>query len=142
MLIKYGTLDQNVLELLVRATYPRPDAIERLQHFYSAGQSREVFGWSVDGQVVCALGIERHPHRLEITHIASLQDRGGQGYGRALITAVREATGIHVFTAETDDHSVGFYRKCGFVCEELNSPYETKRYQCVLTPNSSLGNWS
>lgn len=44
-------------------------------------------------------------------------------------------TGVEAFFAETDVDAVGFYKKCGFVCEKQLNHYEdgdVERFECYL----------
>lgn len=44
-------------------------------------------------------------------------------------------TGVETFFAETDVDAVGFYKKCGFVCEKQLNHYEdgdVERFECYL----------
>ncbi len=69
----------------------------------------------------------------EILGVAVRKDMRGQGVGRALILHA-----LHLFptlTAETDEDSVGFYRRCGFVCQAFTRTFPDgtcTRFRCML----------
>ena len=64
-----------------------------------------------------------------IKHIAVLPEYRLQGVGKALIRHVIEHFSLRALHAETDEDSVGFYRKLKFTCEPFEGPYG-KRYKC------------
>ena len=70
----------------------------------------------------------------EILGIAVDQPKRKTGIGRRLITHIQDRTGKTV-VAETDDESVGFYRRCGFVCQRFSvtkGEESYDRYRCEL----------
>ena len=72
----------------------------------------------------------------EILHMAVSADRARQGIGRALLQAAfTRYPDVPVWTAETDDEAVEFYRRVGFSVKELPPRYPgVTRYRCVLRP--------
>ena len=68
----------------------------------------------------------------EILGIAVLDAFRNQGTGRALIEHSQQL--YPVLIAETDDDSVGFYRRCGFSCEAFDRTFPDgiiTRYRCI-----------
>ena len=79
----------------------------------------------------------------EIIGIAVSDNSRRQGIGKKLIQRVMESENLESVTAQTDDDSIGFYRKCGFSEEKFVIEYpdgSAVRYNCVLhkKTNSSL----
>lgn len=79
----------------------------------------------------------------EIIGIAVSDDSRRQGIGKKLIQRVMESENLESVTAQTDDDSIDFYRKCGFSEEKFVIEYpdgSAVRYNCVLhkRTNSSL----
>ena len=59
-----------------------------------------------------------------------------QGIGRHMIQSAMKTEGLERIEAQTDDDSVGFYRKCGFAAERIIVDYpdgSAVRYNCVLS---------
>ena len=71
----------------------------------------------------------------EIIGIAVSEKFRCRGIGRHLIQFVMESERLEMINAQTDDDSVGFYRKCGFAVERIVVDYpdgSVVRYNCVL----------
>ena len=59
-----------------------------------------------------------------------------RGIGRHMIQSAMKTEGLERIEAQTDDDSVGFYRKCGFAAERIIVDYpdgSAVRYNCVLS---------
>ena len=72
----------------------------------------------------------------EIIGIAVSEKLRRQGIGGHLIQVVMESESLERIHAQTDDDSVGFYRKCGFTEERIVVDYpdgSVVRYNCVLS---------
>ena len=71
----------------------------------------------------------------EIIGIAVPEKLRRRGIGRRLIQYAMESERLERINAQTDDDSVGFYRKCGFALEKNVVDYpdgSVVRYNCVL----------
>ena len=71
----------------------------------------------------------------EIIGIAVSDKSRRRSIGRHMIQFVMESEGLERLEAQTDDDSIGFYRKCGFVEERIIIDYPNGsviRYNCVL----------
>ena len=71
----------------------------------------------------------------EIIGIAVSEKFRRRGIGRNLIQFAMESEDVKWIEAQTDDDSVGFYRKCGFTEERIVVDYpdgSVVRYNCVL----------
>ncbi len=71
----------------------------------------------------------------EIIGIAVSDKSRCQGIGRHMIESVMESETLERIEAQTDDDSIGFYRKCGFAEEKTHMDYpdgSAIRYNCVL----------
>ena len=72
----------------------------------------------------------------EIIGIAVSEKKRRQGTGRRMIQYVMKSEGLERIDAQTDDDSIGFYRKCGFAEERIVVDYpdgSAVRYNCVLS---------
>ena len=71
----------------------------------------------------------------EIIGIAVSDNARRKGIGTQLIQRVMESEDLKSVKAQTDDDSIGFYRKCGFSDERIVIEYPdgaAVRYNCVL----------
>jgi len=71
----------------------------------------------------------------EIIGIAVSDNARRKGIGTQLIQRVMESEDLKSVKAQTDDYSIGFYRKCGFSDERIVIEYPdgaAVRYNCVL----------
>ena len=76
----------------------------------------------------------------EIIGIAVSEKLRRQGIGNHMIQYVMESEGLERLEAQTDDDSVGFYRKCGFTEERIVVDYpdgSVVRYNCVLSKKTN-----
>ncbi len=72
----------------------------------------------------------------EIIGISVSEKLRRRGTGRHLIEYVMRSEGLERINAQTDDDSIGFYRKCGFAEERIVVDYpdgSVVRYNCVLS---------
>ena len=71
----------------------------------------------------------------EIIGIAVTDNARHKGIGKQLIQRIMKSENLESFKAQTDDDSIGFYRKCGFSDERIVIEYPdgaAVRYNCVL----------
>ena len=71
----------------------------------------------------------------EIIGIAVSEKLRRRGIGKQLILSAMELEGIGKIEAQTDDDSIGFYRRCGFSEEKSIIDYpdgSVVRYNCIL----------
>lgn len=71
----------------------------------------------------------------EIEGIAVAENARLKGVGRFMIEEVMRSEDLSLLKAQTDDDSIGFYRRCGFVDECVIIEYpngSVTRYNCVL----------
>ena len=71
----------------------------------------------------------------EIIGIAVSANARRKGIGKQMIQRVMESENLESVKAQTDDDSIGFYRKCGFSEERIVIEYpdgSAVRYNCIL----------
>ena len=76
-------------------------------------------------------GVEIADGNGVIKHVSISEPYKRQQIGRNLIAHIAKYFSIKHLVVETDDDSVGFYRKCGFSCLSFNGQYG-KRYRCNM----------
>lgn len=125
-------------ELLALCMADGGEAAEQEMDRYFTGDSRELFGCFINGELSGITGLQRHSeHTVEIRHIAVKPEWQGKGVGRGMIAEVSRAAGIGTITAETDHEAAGFYRSAGFALTSLGEKYPgVERFACVLSVNA------
>ena len=75
-------------------------------------------------------------HKIEIVGIAVDLSARNKGIGSYMINQMTQGLVLVSVYAETDDDSIGFYRKNGFSITEFSETYDGEtviRYKCELT---------
>ena len=104
-------------------------------------RSAKVYVCENRGRKTGMIVLKRSDAAAEIIGIAVSEKLRRRGIGRHLIRFVMESEGLERMEAQTDDDSVGFYRKCGFVVERITVDYpdgSVVRYNCVLNGMTNL----
>ncbi len=97
--------------------------------------SVKVFVCENRGRKTGMMVLKRSGAAAEIIGIAVSDDTRRKGIGKKLIQNVIESEGTERIKAQTDDDSIGFYRKCGFSEEKKRIDYpdgSVVRYTCIL----------
>ena len=109
--------------------------IRRMSAFLSDQQVR-VFVCESQGEIAGILVLGCSGEVPEIKGIAVSADQRRRGIGRAMVRTAMETERLQRLCAQTDRDAAGFYRRCGFVCEETVREYPdgvSVRYQCYLS---------
>ncbi len=127
-----------VKELLALCMAAGGKAAEQEMNRYFTGDSGELFGCFVNGELSGITGLRRESeHAVEIRHIAVKPEWRGKGIGRAMIEEIGRAAGVETIKAETDHEAAGFYRSAGFAVTSLGEKYPgVERFACVLSVNA------
>ncbi|WP_420596653.1 GNAT family N-acetyltransferase [Deinococcus sp.] len=131
------SLTPETAALLARAMFPDSARIARTLETYQndsarTDPARRIFTWEIGGQPLSAVGLLIDGRQAEILHIGTHPETVNKGYGRRLVSAVAAELRLSQLTAETDDDSVGFYRRCGFEIYAAPARSERRRFRCVL----------
>ena len=97
--------------------------------------STKVFVYEDQGRKTGMIILKFSDAAAEIIGIAVSVDARRKGIGKQLIRRVMELDDLECVKAQTDDDSIGFYRKCGFSEEKIVIEYPdgpAVRYNCVL----------
>jgi ribosomal protein S18 acetylase RimI-like enzyme len=81
--------------------------------------------------LIAVIGFELKGTQALIKHISVSDNFKRQGIGNCLIRKIIKDHALSCVFLETDDESVGFYKKLGFKCEPFDSEYGN-RYRCHL----------
>lgn len=97
--------------------------------------SVKVFVYEDRGKKTGLMVLKISEDAAEIIGIAVSDNARRKGIGTQLIQRVMESEDLKSVKAQTDDDSIGFYRKCGFSDERIVIEYPdgaAVRYNCVL----------
>ena len=102
---------------------------------YLSDTSKKVFVYEDRGKKTGLMVLKISEDAAEIIGIAVSDNARRKGIGTQLIQRVMESEDLKSVKAQTDDDSIGFYRKCGFSDERIVIEYPdgaAVRYNCVL----------
>jgi ribosomal protein S18 acetylase RimI-like enzyme len=121
-----------LLGSVIRASIGSPSAEKIAQVLQNYKQPNQfLIGAFSSKNLIAVIGFELKGTQAIIKHISVSNDFKKHGIGNCLI---QKAIKDHVLSSillETDDGSVGFYKKLGFKCELFDSEYGN-RYRCHL----------
>jgi ribosomal protein S18 acetylase RimI-like enzyme len=136
MLSSCDSLTPEVSALLALAMFPGPERVRASLEQYAGDPDRHIWIWTDHGNTVCAAGMLLSENQAELLHIGTSPQARGQGFGRSLLLALLERLELESLEAETDNGSVEFYRRCGFLITPIESQWGM-RYRCLLRASDS-----
>ena len=110
------------------------DYVGRMEDYLS-DTSKKVFVYEDRGKKTGLMVLKISEDAAEIIGIAVSEKLRRRGIGKQLILSAMELEGIGKIEAQTDDDSIGFYRRCGFSEEKSIIDYpdgSVVRYNCIL----------
>ena len=102
---------------------------------YLSDSSTKLFVYEDRVRKTAMMVLKLSDDAAEIIGIAVSENARRNGIGKQLIQSVMESGNLESIKAQTDDDSIGFYRKCGFSEERIVIEYpdgSAVRYNCVL----------
>ncbi len=99
-------------------------------------QNQFLIGAFASKNLIAVIGFELKGTQAIIKHISVSDDFKKHGIGNCLIQKVIKDHVLSSILLETDDESVGFYKKLGFTCEPVASKYGM-RYRCSTSKLSN-----
>ena len=115
--------------------HPTYDEYKTQMEDYLLDSSVKVFVSENRGRKTGMMVLKLSEAAAEIIGIAVSDNARRKGIGKQLIQRVMESENLESVKAQTDDDSIGFYRKCGFSEERIVIEYSdgsVVRYNCVL----------
>ena len=106
-----------------------------LMEDYLSDTSKKVFVCENRGMKMGMMVLMLLEDTAEIIGIAVSDNARRKGIGKQLIQCVMKSENLESVKVQTDDDSIGFYRKCGFSDERIVVEYPdgaAVRYNCVL----------
>lgn len=111
---------------------PTEEKIRQILSEYFGDNSKHMYGYKKNNEIVGLIGIVADEHNITIKHIAVKEYVRGSGIGRSLINNIVLKFNPTAIVAETDDDAVDFYRKLGFDIYSLGEKYPgVVRYKCI-----------
>ena len=115
--------------------HPTYDHFKEQMEDYLNEQSVRIYICENRGEKAGMMVLNYSGAAAEIIGIAVTNKARCQGIGKRMIQSVMESEGLERIEAQTDDESIGFYRKCGFTEERTAVDYpdgSVVRYNCIL----------
>ena len=115
--------------------HPTYDEYKTQMEDYLLDSSVKVFVSENRGRKTGMMVLKLSEVAAEIIGIAVSDNARRKGIGKQLIQRVMKSENLESVKAQTDDDSIGFYRKCGFSEERVVIEYSdgsVVRYNCVL----------
>ena len=115
--------------------HPTYDEYKTQMEDYLLDSSVKVFVSENRGRKTGMMVLKLSEAAAEIIGIAVSDNARRKGIGKQLIQRVMESENLESIKAQTDDDSIGFYRKCGFSDERIVIQYpdgSAVRYNCFL----------
>ena len=115
--------------------HPTYDEYKTQMEDYLLDSSVKVFVSENRGRKTGMMVLKLSEVAAEIIGIAVSDNARRKGIGKQLIQRVMKSENLESVKAQTDDDSIGFYRKCGFSEERIVIEYSdgsVVRYNCVL----------
>ena len=115
--------------------HPTYDEYKTQMEDYLLDSSEKVFVSENRGRKTGMMVLKLSEAAAEIIGIAVSDNARRKGIGKQLIQRVMKSENLESVKAQTDDDSIGFYRKCGFSEERIVIEYSdgsVVRYNCVL----------
>ena len=115
--------------------HPTYDEYKTQMEDYLLDSSVKVFVSENRGRKTGMMVLKLSEAAAKIIGIAVSDNARRKGIGKRLIQRVMKSENLESVKAQTDDDSIGFYRKCGFSEERIVIEYSdgsVVRYNCVL----------
>jgi len=115
---------------------PEYEAYKALMEQFLSDPCVKVFVCEKHGDTAGILVLDETEAIPEIAGIAVTDEFRFQGIGRYMIYQVIKNEDLLMVKAQTDEDSVGFYRKCGFTDERVVREFSdglSVRYDCYLS---------
>jgi ribosomal protein S18 acetylase RimI-like enzyme len=115
---------------------PTPEKIGQVLQSYQQ-PNQFLIGAFSSANLIAVIGFELNDMQATIRHISVVDKFRNQGIGKSLIHHLIKAYKPSVVSLETDQESVDFYKKLGFICKPFASKYGI-RYRCSASNLSNL----
>lgn len=126
------------LKLVIKDSigFPTAEKITEVLRSYEL-PNHLLIGAFLSDNLIGIIGYMLYDKQATIRHLNVLENFRNQGVGKELIQALVKDCAPNRVLLETDEQSVAFYKKSGFVCESFDGKYEN-RYRCYLDLSASF----
>ena len=130
--IKEIITEPDILKLLAPSVYnPTEERLLNRAKKYQEDENSNIYAYKHNGQYKGIVIFKIANNSSTILDIAVKPEYQGQGIGSKLIDFIFNSFNTQNITAETDNDSIGFYKKYGFIVADTKVEFDTKRYVCV-----------
>ena len=131
--VKKELLNEQIYTLLTPSVYnPTTEKLQKRAQKYFDCNSTNAYAFLQDGEYVGIMVFNIDDDTVTINDIAVKTDFRDKGIGGKMIRFILDKFSSNNIIAETDDDAVGFYKKFGFEISEIESEFDSKRYNCVF----------
>ena len=132
--VKASLFDYEILALMEPSVYgPTPERLKCRAEKYSADKNIFVYACKIDSVYAGIVVLKTENDTAEILDIAVKPKYRKHGIGRKLIDFIFNRFPVDTIIAETDDETVGFYKRYGFAVTPTKEFSDIRRYFCKLS---------
>ena len=131
---KASLFDPEVLTLLAPSVYnPTPERLKHRAEEYAADSNVKAYACNNSEKYIGIVVFVTENGTTEILDIAVKPEYRKHGIGRKLIDFIFNRFPVDTIIAETDDETVGFYKRYGFAVTPTKEFSDIRRYFCKLS---------
>jgi ribosomal protein S18 acetylase RimI-like enzyme len=112
--------------------YPTEDKVFKIIASYKNSSSK-LYGAYLNEHLTAIVGVQQDEQELTVRHISVLPEFQNQRIGTLLLNHIKAQYSKCKIIAETDEESVEFYRKSGFICDPFQGNHGNLRFSCEFT---------
>lgn len=132
--VKASLFDPEVLTLLAPSVYnPTPERLKHRAEEYAADSNVKAYACNNSEKYIGIVVFVTENGTTEILDIAVKPEYRKHGIGRKLIDFIFNRFPVDTIIAETDDETVGFYKRYGFAVTPTKEFSDIRRYFCKLS---------
>lgn len=132
--VKASLFDPEVLTLLAPSVYnPTPERLKHRAEEYAADSNVKAYSCNNSEKYIGIVVFVTENGTTEILDIAVKPEYRKHGIGRKLIDFIFNRFPVDTIIAETDDETVGFYKRYGFAVTPTKEFSDIRRYFCKLS---------
>lgn len=134
VILRNVEVDDHQLPLVIKYSIGNPSYDKILETLKSyKGSGHEVVGAFTQDILIGVIVTFKVNKIITIKRISVLKEWRRQGIGALLLGNIKKRYTGYIIVAETDENSVEFYAKAGFVCNEFRGQYGNMRYKCEFS---------
>jgi len=133
--VKEGCVNNSVIsELLAPSVYnPTKERLLNRAKKYFEDKNIYIYAFKQNDFYRGIVVFKIENNSAQILDIAIKPEYQRKGIGTKILDFIVSEFKIDKIIAETDDDAISFYRKYGFSVSEMETEYDTKRYECIYS---------